>query len=87
MFGKLIKAIIGCTIGGMVGVLIGKYGAQIGITGSYGGLAVSDVVALGALTGVAYLTRNKESIGSIMLVAAAFQGGAIIVKMIASAIP
>lgn len=82
MFGKLGKAIAGCILGAIVGQLMTKYGGSIGISGVYSGVSVSDVASIGLLGVMAYLTRNKETIGTVMSVATAFQIAALVIKFL-----
>ncbi len=86
MFGKLIKALAGCVLGGLTGLLLGKYGGQIGLGGSFSGVAYSDLAAAGILGVGAYFTRNRETIGTILTVATAFQIASVVVKLVWSAI-
>jgi hypothetical protein len=86
MLGKLAKALAGCIIGGLTGLFMGKYAGSIGIGGSMGGVAYSDVVAAAILGVIAFLTRSRETIGTIFTVACSFQIAAIIVKLVWQAV-
>ena len=84
--GKLMKAVAGCLIGGLTGLILGKYGGQIGIGGMIGGVAISDIVTVLILGAITFVLRGKENINTVMTVATAFQLSSIVIKLVWSAI-
>ena len=84
--GKLMKAVAGCLIGGLTGLVLGKYGGQLGIGGMIGGVGISDIVSIAILGTIAFLLRSKENISTVMTVAVAFQLSAIVIKLVWQAI-
>jgi len=84
--GKLMKAVAGCLIGGLTGLVLGKYGGQLGIGGMIGGVGISDIVSIAILGTIAFLLRSKETISTVMTVAVAFQLSAIVIKLVWQAI-